>query len=111
MVLASLVILALAHPLLNPTARLAGSGPVVLLVDDGWAAARDWPARQRAMIAAIDQAERDDRRVVLLGTAPPAGEEAARPLSILRAGEARGLAQSMTPKPWPVDRAAAQQRI
>ena len=52
MVLASLVILALAHPLLNPTARLAGSGPVVLLVDDGWAAARDWPARQRAMIAA-----------------------------------------------------------
>src|SRR5919108_3264975 len=46
MVLASLVILALAHPLLNPTARLSGSGPVLLVVDDGWAAGRDWPARQ-----------------------------------------------------------------
>src|SRR4051794_8657222 len=48
MALAAMIILALAHPLLNPSARLAGSGPLVLVVDDGWAAARDWPARQAA---------------------------------------------------------------
>src|SRR5215470_4529518 len=40
MVLAALIILALAHPLLNPNARLAGNGPLVLAVDDGWTAAR-----------------------------------------------------------------------
>src|SRR6201993_683319 len=40
-VLAALIILALAHPLLNPQTRLAGSGPVALIVDDGWTAARD----------------------------------------------------------------------
>src|SRR5229473_4679897 len=46
MLLAALLILALAHPLLNPQARLASTGPIVLVVDDGWAAARDWPTRQ-----------------------------------------------------------------
>src|SRR6202165_2963788 len=44
MVLAGLVILGLAHPLLNPEARLTSTGPILLIVDDGWAAASDWPA-------------------------------------------------------------------
>src|ERR1700738_1402748 len=34
-VLAALVILAVAHPLLNPESRLAGSGPVALVLDHG----------------------------------------------------------------------------
>src|SRR5919199_6186206 len=42
MALAALVILAVAHPLLNPQPRLASTGPVLLVIDDNWAAARDW---------------------------------------------------------------------
>src|SRR5437588_1675533 len=38
-VLAGLVIIGLAHPLLNPRAHLSGTGPLVLVIDDGWAAA------------------------------------------------------------------------
>jgi hypothetical protein len=38
MLIATLIILALAHPLANPGARLLGTGPLVLVVDDGWAA-------------------------------------------------------------------------
>ncbi len=49
LLLAAMIILALARPLLNPGADLPGSGPVMLVVDNGWAAARDWPARQRQM--------------------------------------------------------------
>src|SRR3984893_14232015 len=45
-VLAALVILAGAHPLLNPEGRLASTGAILLIVDDGWAAARDLSARQ-----------------------------------------------------------------
>src|SRR6266852_1735422 len=40
--LAAMIILALAHPLLNPNATLAGNGPLVLAVDNGWTAARHW---------------------------------------------------------------------
>lgn len=111
MVLAAIVIFGLAQPLLNPSARLAARGPLVLVVDNGWAAAHDWPSRQRLMNELIDQAEREDRRVVLLDTAPQPGEQAARPASMLRAADARAAAQSLTPHPWPVDRSGALARL
>ena len=49
MALAALIILALAHPLLNPNARFAGKGPLVIAVDDGWSAADRWSERQTAL--------------------------------------------------------------
>jgi hypothetical protein len=111
MALAALIICALAHPLLNPAARLGGNGPLVLLIDNGWAAAKDWPARQTAIKDMIAQAEREDRRVVLVPTAPAAGDEAGRPLSLARAADARAAAQHIQPSPWPVDRKAALARL
>src|SRR5476649_869245 len=69
MALAALIILALAHPLLNPTATLAGKGPLVLVVDNGWTAARHWEERRAALDPLVAQAEREDRNVVLVATA------------------------------------------
>src|SRR5215469_13681100 len=79
--LAALVIIAAAHPLLNPQARLASTGPILAIVDDGWAAARDWPARQAALADLLGEAEREDRKVVLVTTAPPATNRPAAPLA------------------------------
>ena len=107
MALIALIILALAHPLLNPNATLAGNGPLVLAVDNGWTAARHWDERRAALDRLIDQAEREGRRVVLLGTAPPPGETAAAPLSVLRPADARGEADKLVPEPWPEDRKSA----
>src|SRR5262249_42607664 len=53
-VAATLVILALARPVLDPGSSLAGTGPVLLVVDDGWAAAGDWAVRMRAANAELD---------------------------------------------------------
>jgi hypothetical protein len=111
MALAALIIVALAHPLVNPSAQLAGNGPLVLFIDNGWAASRDWPARQAAMQELVAQAEREDRRVVLATTAPAPGEDAARALSLLRAADARVAAEQIQPLPWPVDRKAALARV
>ena len=46
---ATFVILALAEPVLNPSkeAALVGDGPVVIFVDNGWAAASHWSERVR----------------------------------------------------------------
>ncbi|MCC7273905.1 MAG: DUF4159 domain-containing protein [Alphaproteobacteria bacterium] len=109
MLLAAVAILALAQPLLNPSSGLHGSGPLVLAVDDGWAAARNWRLRQETMVELIDRADRAGRRVVLATTAP-AGE-APRPLEPMRATEARLAAQALAPRPWPVDRTAAAERL
>jgi hypothetical protein len=101
MLLAALIILALAHPLLNPNAKLAGSGPLVLVVDNGWSGARQWDERQAALGRFIDQAEREDRRIVLMATADPA------PPTLLRPSDARAAADAMQPEPWPADRKGA----
>jgi hypothetical protein len=111
MLLASIIILALAHPLLNPAAGIAGSGPLVLAVDNGWAAARQWDERRAALGRLIDRAEREGRRIVLLGTAPAAGSAAPPDLSLLRAADARAAVDALTPAPWPVDRPAALDRL
>ncbi|HKF70741.1 MAG TPA: BatA domain-containing protein, partial [Stellaceae bacterium] len=111
MLLAALVIVALAHPLLNPSATLAGAGPLVIAVDDGWGAADRWPERQTLLTQLVDQAQRESRRVVLFGTAPAPGGVAAPALSILRAEDARAAVNELGPKPWPVDRKAALDRL
>jgi hypothetical protein len=111
MVLASAVILGLAHPLLNPGGRLAGGGPLILVIDDGWAAARAWLARQRDAIDLLDAAERDGRAVVLLTTARQPGGEAPVTIGPQRPAEIRSRVQALAPKPWPADREAARRAI
>ncbi len=110
-VLAALVIIALAHPLLNPQARLAGGGAVALVIDDGWAASRDWSRRQAAALDLLAEAEREDRQIVLVTTAPLASDEPAPPLAPIRAADARAAVEALQPKPWPGDRQAALARL
>src|ERR1700733_9753064 len=66
MLAAALVIVGLARPVLDAGAALPGTGPVLLVVDDGWAAAGDWSRRMEAAATALDRAERAGRDVALL---------------------------------------------
>jgi hypothetical protein len=108
LVLASLVILALAGPVLNPEPELAGKGPLVLVVDDGWAAAPGWARRTDMLQRFADRAQRQNREVVLLGTAADPAKPKLRRLS---AADAVRTVASWQPKPWPVDRAAALEQL
>ena len=104
---AAIIVLALAGPLVNRGVVLDGSGPVLLVVDDGWASAPDWGLRQSAMDDIVDEAERQGRPLRVLTTAPSSD---GRPLALsglLHASEARELVRGLEPKPWPIDRAAA----
>src|ERR1700730_14081623 len=74
-VLSALVIGGLAPPLLTPQAPLPGSGRLALIIDDGWTTARDWSRRQAAAIDLLAEADREDRQVVLVTTAPLASDE------------------------------------
>ena len=105
--LAALVILAVAHPLMNPATTVPGTGPLVLVVDDGWAAARNWTERETAMINLIDRAERTHRPVVVLTTARPPGAEPLVASKLMRPADARRIVRALHPNPWPVDRRAA----
>jgi hypothetical protein len=66
---AGLVILGLAGPSLHPAPLLSGGGPVLLVIDNGWAAAADWAARRDAPLRLADGAGRAGRGVAILATA------------------------------------------
>ncbi len=104
LVLAALLILALTGPVLNPETELRGEGPLVLVVDDGWAAAPAWDERLEVLQRFTSRAQRQNREVVLLGTAPDPDAPGLRRLS---AAEALRSIASWQPKPWPPDREAA----
>ena len=103
---ATLVILALADPVLNPSrdAALSGQGPVVLFVDNGWAAASHWPERVNMIDRMIGQAESKGRPVIVAGTAATAKLPV---LKIQSPADARSTAAALMPEPFAPDRAAA----
>jgi hypothetical protein len=107
MVAAGLVIVGLARPVLDAGGSLPGSGPLLLVVDDGWAAAVDWPRRMTAAETTLDRAEREGRTVGLLATAPDETAAAPAATPAMPVPEARTRLAALRPKPWPVDRAAA----
>ncbi|MEX0922175.1 MAG: DUF4159 domain-containing protein [Rhodovibrionaceae bacterium] len=104
-VAAALIVLGLARPVLNPGAELTGAGPVLLVVDNGWAAARDWQAREELLTALLQQAERSGRRVALLPTAPDPGAQPAA-IALTGAGEVLQRLQELQPRPWETERGA-----
>jgi len=103
---ATLIILALAEPVLNPSreAALAGKGPVAIVVDNGWAAASQWNVRMRMIERVIAEAEGQNRAVVVVPTASPVKTATAR---IEAPGEARSTAAALQPQPFAPDRLAA----
>jgi len=103
-----LLVLATAQPVLHPALPAQALMPLVLVVDDGWAAAQDWPARLAQAGRVLDRAERDGRTVRLLTSAPP---DPGGQTDALSAAEARIRLRGLTAKPWPADRAALLQRI
>ncbi len=102
LVIGALIILAMAEPLWNSFAALSGSGPLLVLIDDGFAAAPAWDkridfARERAAAAARGG------RIVAIHTLSQGGQDIA-PLD--RAG-VEGRLRSLSPVPYAPDRAAA----
>jgi hypothetical protein len=108
MLAATLLILGLAQPVLDARGLAGGDGPVLLVIDNGWAAAADWPRRMEAAGAVLDRAARAGRKVALLATAPPADGTGIVITAPLPAAELRPRVAALAPLPWPPDRAAAE---
>ncbi len=107
MAAAALIVVALAEPIVNATRLMAGGErTLVIVVDDGWAAAHAWDARREAMREAIEEASRSDAAVLLVPTATRDAE-----IKIDDPQSALSRAMGLEPQPLPPDRAAALPRI
>ncbi len=110
LVAAALVILALARPVQDSAGSMAGSGPVLLVIDNGWAAAADWPRRMQMANTMLDRVARAGRPAALLATA--AGETGAAPKATapMPVTDLRSHLGALRPEAWPSDRASAVPR-
>ncbi len=95
-------IVGFAGPVLNPEPRQPGDGPLLIVLDGGWADARDWPRRTERALAALDEAERAGRPVAVVSLA-----DAPEAVGFRNAADLRGRLAALSPKPWlPQDMAA-----
>jgi hypothetical protein len=101
--LATLLILAAAGPLWNPPiAATSRAAPLLVLIDDGWAAAASWDARMRTADEMVARADADGRGVALMPLS-----DTTRDISLQTAGAARVQLKSLKPQPYSIDRAEA----
>ncbi|MBT7450075.1 MAG: DUF4159 domain-containing protein, partial [Rhodospirillaceae bacterium] len=105
----ALLIVALAEPVLNQRQSMQKS-PLVVVVDDGWAAAPQWTQRQSALVRLLEGAVRESRPVMLATTAPAQAGKADA-LSFTPPGQALALARAMAAKPWSSNRITTFQRL
>jgi len=86
--IATLVILGVANPLYAP-GRSSGfdSSPLLIIADDGWAAARDWNLRREIIRDLLDQATRAGKTATFATTTPlqrPGEWQMANPVDVAR---------------------------
>ncbi|MCB8821621.1 DUF4159 domain-containing protein [Microvirga rosea] len=99
LLLAAFLILAAAGPIWNPLAEGSSRAPLLLLVDNGFAAAHDWRERMSIASGRIEAAEREGRVVALAALASDAQD--LQPMSPASALE---RLRSFKPLPHLVDR-------
>jgi hypothetical protein len=101
--------LAVARPLLLHDETSGPTGErLLIVVDDGWAAARQWPQRERMLGAIIDAADRSRAPVALAVTAP---QSQPSELQFRAAAEARDKAAAIAPRALETDRLALLERL
>lgn len=103
-------ILGLSQPVWAPGARTteAGGGPLLIVIDNGWASAPRWSELTNAASATLDAGDRDGAVHLLLTAPRQLNADPAERLS--RADMARRLV-SLAPQPWATDRADALARL
>jgi hypothetical protein len=100
--IAALASLALAGPIWNPAPAATASGPLLVAIDDGWAAAPSWDRRIAAAASLIEGAERAGTAVALM-----LASEAATTPELTDGARAAEQLRAARPKPWLPDRGAA----
>ncbi len=106
LLIAALIIFAAARPLLHAETELGSDGPVLIVIDNGWAAAERWDVRRDIAVSIADRAARADRQIVILPTAAPS-DGGAIAVQSLGAEGARDVLSKLLPQPWPSDRGDA----
>ena len=100
------VIIGLAGPILNPEddGEVAGSGPLLVVMDASWASAADWQARETALDGLMNRADRESRPVAILRLTAPEQFQF-QSADVVRTRLSAGLPEAWEPNAAQTDRA------
>ncbi len=104
---AALAIIGLAGPIRNAPRVAAGGGQALVVLDNGWAAAHDWPRRVQAVRDWLARDFAPSAPATLLLTAPTPDGAPPQPGPRMRVRDLLARLGVLAPMPWPVDRKAA----
>lgn len=107
-VIAALILLALAQPVINPAESLNLRGAIRLVMDNGWASAQSWHQQSEAAKQILDRAARDHAETYILTTAPEPGATDPVQHGPMTAAQAQTILRGLKPHPWPGDYRAAR---
>ncbi len=105
LLVAALIILALAGPILNPEKQTnTSASDMLIVVDNGWTAASRWERRRDILLTLLQSAERNGQTVRIAATA----DNATGPSSLapLMPSDAQEKAAGLEPMPYEGDRQA-----
>lgn len=109
--IAALVIIALAEPSARPQSTSLDHGTTLVLIDNDWAAARNWDKRMEALHNLVSKAERDNQDIMLLSLAANNLGDPLRLEGAMNAKAAIEEIKSIHPQPWPSDWNAAKNLV
>ncbi len=107
--LAAALILAVAGPFVGEfPSQQKNRGPLLLIVDDGFAAAPDWAQRLEALTTIIKDARHENRSLALVGTTP---QRHATAVTMISADELLKVLPTLKPQALATDRQALLETI
>ncbi|MBX2804847.1 MAG: DUF4159 domain-containing protein [Hyphomicrobiales bacterium] len=110
LIIAALIILALAGPILNPDKQTnTSSNDLLIVVDNGWTAASRWERRRDILLTLLQSAERNGQTVRIAATADKETDPAS--LAPLTPGDAQEKAAGLEPMPYDGDRESLASKL
>ncbi len=100
LMIAALIILALANPVINKVDKLPSYGSIRILIDNSWAAAQNWDNQIKEAKEIISQADREGRYIYILTTTPAIGKEHIKQYGPLLKSDAIATLLGLTPNSW-----------
>ncbi|OKH88744.1 DUF4159 domain-containing protein [Thalassospira sp. TSL5-1] len=109
------LILAAAHPVLNKKSYAPDHGALLVMVDNSWSSAANWPHYQQAMKQIVNQARLNNQSIFIALTAPEASGANSTDLPALQGPLSPHASQNafdrLQPRPWQPDYSALDDMI
>lgn len=106
--IAALVIIAFADPIWHPKPTLlAGNQPLIIVIDNSWAAVHDWQKRLDVADNLLDQAEKLHKNIYLVATADNENQD----MHPLNAVSAKLRLHNLRPLPLPTHRLSVIKKL